>query len=491
MKEVKTTKIKYLNILIFIGILVLIFYLSMIAGVDKVSSKVSNKISSKEKENNTNTFIPQGRVSHNWGEPLNRDMDADGNDDSAVIIKSISDKVDDIGYSITGDIKGNIYVTGICGNLYVLKLNSNGALDKSFGNNGVFSIENIAGDYFYPDAGRSIYVDRNGKVYVCGEAGKHSLFVLRLNNKGGLDPSFANYGKFVLDSLDNVSDSSISAYSFCLDNKNRIYVTGGTYSSKNKAYCPYILRLNSNGKIDNTFGNKGKVIFDNIFKEGNESKGRAVCVDANGKIYIAGKGIEKQKESNDSDVFIIRLNEDGSIDKSFGDNGKVIIDSIGGKNTTDDAYSIHVDNKGKIYVAGESKDSMFVVRFNNDGSPDSDFSTAIINKVQITGFVFYYKYDYRDDIQGAMYVDSNGSVYLTSWIFKGRGDRDIAVVKINNDGTIDNSFGKKGMVIVHNVAGGNGGDVGRAIYVDNNGYIYVTGESSNGKDYDTYVLRIE
>jgi len=66
------------------------------------------------------------------------------------------------------------------------------------------------------------------------------------------------------------------------------------------------------------------------------------------------------------------------------------------------------------------------------------------------------------------------------------------VIRLNSDGSMDNTFGTNGKVVVNNIAGGNGEDYGRSIYVDSNGKVYVTGESyNNSSNYDMYVIEIE
>jgi hypothetical protein len=42
------------------------------------------------------------------------------------------------------------------------------------------------------------------------------------------------------------------------------------------------------------------------------------------------------------------------MDNAFGREGKLIINNIAGGNSDDYAYSIYVDNSGKIYITGDS-----------------------------------------------------------------------------------------------------------------------------------------
>ncbi len=90
----------------------------------------------------------------------------------------------------------------------------------------------------------------------------------------------------------------------------------------------------------------------------------------------------------------------------------------------------------------------------------------------------------------SLYVDSSGKVYVTGYSWNGSND-DMYVIRLNSDGSMDNTFGTNGMVVVNNIAGGNGGDSGYSIYVDSNGKVYVTGASYNGSNDDIYVIQIE
>ena len=65
------------------------------------------------------------------------------------------------------------------------------------------------------------------------------------------------------------------------------------------------------------------------------------------------------------------------------------------------------------------------------------------------------------------------------------------LLRLNSDGSMDNTFGTNGKVVVNNIAGGNDDDYGRSIYVDSYGKVYVTGDSYNGSNWDMYVIEIE
>ncbi len=91
-----------------------------------------------------------GKVSNTFGSSLGRDIDGDGDNDSAVILSNIAGGVSDFGYSIVIDGSGKIYVTGCSGkasnyDAYVIRLNEDGSMDSSFGSGGKVILNNIAG----------------------------------------------------------------------------------------------------------------------------------------------------------------------------------------------------------------------------------------------------------------------------------------------------------------------------------------------------------
>jgi uncharacterized delta-60 repeat protein len=100
-----------------------------------------------------------------------------------------------------------------------------------------------------------------------------------------------------------------------------------------------------------------------------------VAVQADGKILVAGTA--SGTGSFDSDFALARYNIDGSLDSSFGDDGRVTTDFAG---RVDRAFAVAVQADGKIVVAGYSYDSgifdssdFALVRYNTDGSLDTSF----------------------------------------------------------------------------------------------------------------------
>src|SRR5262245_30199183 len=81
---------------------------------------------------------------------------------------------------------------------------------------------------------------------------------------------------------------------------------------------PAIAYQSGERNLDNTFGIGGKVItpFSSEFDAAN-----AVAIQPDGKIIAAGQGGNSQ--TNDTDFALARYNQDGTLDSSFGNGGKV------------------------------------------------------------------------------------------------------------------------------------------------------------------------
>ena len=72
-----------------------------------------------------------------------------------------------------------------------------------------------------------------------------------------------------------------------------------------------------------------------------------------------------------SDFAVIRVAEDGTLDSEFDNDGKVIVAVDG----SDHAYALEIDDAGRLWVAGYSSTFMVfsVVRLVADGSLDTSF----------------------------------------------------------------------------------------------------------------------
>ena len=153
---------------------------------------------------------------------------------------------------------------------------------------------------------------------------------------GSLDNTFGSGGKLTT----AIGSSDDIGYSVAIQSDGKILVAGA--SGNNPNYDFALVRYNSNGSLDNTFGTGGIVTTD---FGSNCDKGYSVAIQNDGKILVAGAS----NNGSDWDFTLVRYNSNGSLDNTFGSGGKVTT-TIG--IIVDYGYSVAIQSDGKILVAG-------------------------------------------------------------------------------------------------------------------------------------------
>ncbi len=265
---------------------------------------------------------------------------------------------DDGGLDVAIHEDGKIVVGGFSSNSFdrdfaVVRYNTDGTLDKTFSGNG-----KVTTDFgIYHDACYAAAIQPDGKILAAGYSyqGRYPEFALvRYNKDGSLDKSFDGDGKTTTD----IGIYDDGAYSIALQTDGKILV-GGT-SDGDFA----LVRYNPDGSLDSSFDGDGKVTIDYSY-----GVVRSIAIQSNNQIVITGEfwGGDQEKYN----FILVRYNTDGSLDSSFGEDGKVIDNGR--------AYSVAIQPNSKIVVAGESSfnDSTFydfiLLRYNTNGSLDSSF----------------------------------------------------------------------------------------------------------------------
>jgi uncharacterized delta-60 repeat protein len=173
----------------------------------------------------------------------------------------------------------------------------------------------------------------------------------------------------------------------------------------------------------------------------------------------------------------------GELDLSFGVDGTVATD-LGG-NATDSALAVAVQPDGKVVSvgttsAGASGKDFAVTRLNPDGTLDGGFGGD--GRV-----VFNFNSGGRDDVARAVTVQPDGRIVIAGEAdVLGFGNFDIAVARLNPDGTFDTTFGNGGKVITN--LPNNRPDFGRALGLQPDGRVVVAGYSNRPTSGDDFVV---
>ncbi len=226
-------------------------------------------------------------------------------------------------------------------------------------------------------------------------------------------------------------------------------------------YLPSLTPAQSSGDLDTTFGIGGKVTTD-IF--GYLECAHSLVLQDDGKIIIAG--YSQNFSSSYREITLVRYLSDGNIDISFGTNGIVITDV---SNRGAEAKSIVIQSDDKVVVAGFSDswspssngDAFTVVRYDNNGTPDNTFGTNGVVRTEISD---------ENDVAESVVIQPDGKLVVVGWT----NYSDIVLVKYNSDGSLDNSFGSGGIVITDI---NSNTDQGKSVALQTDGKIIVTGYS--------------
>lgn len=331
---------------------------------------------------------------------------------------------------------------------------SNGILDNTFGVDGIdkISIKDkaaILNQIAIQSDGQIIGV---GTLYIYDSRliTEEDMFTIRLNTDGSLDHNFGNQGKLISDFGSDERSRDIA-----IQNDGKILLAGEIFNGLD--FDIVVVRYNPNGSLDTSFNKTGKVITD---AESSEFA-KSISIQSDGRIVVGGI----RYNDNNADIILIRYNPDGSIDKSFDTDGKVITD-LGFDEQTKD---LSIYPNGKIVLGADYYDTaqsdIAILRYNIDGSLDKSFNA--------TGIVFF-DTGY-DEYIGALNLQGDDKILVTGNQYKGTRS-DILTTRINTDGKPDIGFNVFGYVTTDlNLGRG----LGTSVVQQMDGKILVSGIGDN------------
>lgn len=243
----------------------------------------------------------------------------------------------------------------------------------------------------------------DGKIIVGGQFynynGTPSASIIRLNTDGSIDNSFTIGTGF---------NGAVTALG--VESNGKI-VVAGTFDDYNSNYSKGVVRLNSDGTFDPTF-----VTGTGISGARNFYSMNAITIQSDDKIILGGRfnGYNGNTVAN-----IVRINTDGSFDSSF----------LQGSGFDNEVFSFAIQPDTKIIVGGTFNDYdgntiANIIRLNSDGTFDSSFSTGagLNDRVMSIG------------------VQSDNKIILAGHFTTYDGNTTPYLVRLNSNGSIDGSF---------------------------------------------------
>jgi uncharacterized delta-60 repeat protein len=225
-----------------------------------------------------------------------------------------------------------VAVGAVDGDFAVARLRAGGALDDGFAGDGRRTLDFGHEDYAY-----GVAVHRDSRISVVGFAndaqGDGRVAVARFTRGGGLDTSFSGDGMMTTRSPDGVP---VFGYDAVVQPDGKLVVVGETYDGDAGKF--FAMRLRTDGSIDRSFGDDGKV----LVNPGPGADGAwRVALTGTGRLVLAGWS-EGAGASDDRSV-AVRLLPDGRRDRSFAGDGIWLRDlspdgddAVAGLDLTDD-----------------------------------------------------------------------------------------------------------------------------------------------------------
>jgi uncharacterized delta-60 repeat protein len=293
--------------------------------------------------------------------------------------------------------------------------------DSSFDSDGLVTTQMTFNLNFMKD----FALQPDGKIVSTGYSigsSETNLLLARYNSDGSLDNTFNGNGMFV--EAHPFEDWGANALLIQPDEKIVVAGFHGTTLPYDDDFA--IWRFNSDGTPDVSFS--GGHVFTNFY---NDDRINAILLQPDGKI-IAG-GI-----TGNQDFALARFNPDGSLDYSFGLNGKVITSL----SSIEEILALALQPDGKILAAGYSDyySQYALVRYNWDGSLDSTFgANGIVNTPIGNGG--------SDNFIQTLILQPGNKILASGSVGMQSGQHGVGLVQFNNDGSLDSAFSDDGISI--------------------------------------------
>ena len=297
------------------------------------------------------------------------------------------------------------------------------------------------------------WAQSSGSRWAAGLAASMATMLLTasaaLGAPGDLDPSFGSGGKQTLDFGATDRGTHVA-----LTPDGQIVVVGSTDATGGGDFA--VARFSSNGTPDAGFGANGKVTLGT--QSGITDTGGGVVVLANEQIVVSGQG-------NASKDFVTkRLNPDGGIDSTFAGGTGTSVLNFGAYDVVNAMVS---QPDGKLVLVGSTTavggGDFAIARLNANGTPDTSFSGDGKQTVNLGGV----------DAATAVAIAPDGKILVAG---QGGNNQDMAVVRLNPNGSIDTSFGAGQSGKAYVDFNGNDGANGVALQAD--GKIVLAGATS-------------
>ena len=326
----------------------------------------------------------------------------------------------------------------------VIPSSSPPGLDTSFGAAGQAIATNLD-DYFTS----AMALDDQGRTYVY--TGSAVPVIVRFSADGTIDPTFGTNGMLALGFSTGLPQFvSVDVQGLTIDDQGR-FLVAGSVSSYDPATATQnsdatIVRFNPDGSRDTSFGNNGYATFDiaGLSTAGVQrfDLAHGIAIDALGQIVVNGYSSisDNVNSTYREDIFVLKLNSDGSPEATFGDQG---VHKLNFRPDTQYSYNkstdlaLHVD--GSMALVGYTADRGYsLIRLSATGTVLGVTAISQTNPFNTN----FQPRSIAADGAGRMVVAGTGIVK------PGTSEWGYLAIRFDTSGAFDTSFGVNGYQFV-------------------------------------------
>ncbi len=270
----------------------------------------------------------------------------------------------------------------------------------------------LVGDF---SEARSVGLQSTDKIIVAGDTIISSVtqnLIARFNPNGTLDTTFNSPNGYIT----TVVGSGSIINKVLVQSDDKIIVIGTAIISGQSEW--FLMRYNSDGSIDTSFGTSGTV----ILPIGSSASASSGILQSDGKIIVVG--------NSNGDFAIGRFDTSGVLDNSFGTLGLTVVD-IGG---ADAALSVQLQSDNYIITCGTTDSNFALVRLDTNGVLDSSYGTG--------GIVITTSVNPGQALDCCILPDD-------TLVVSGISNNLFAVAKYDTSGNLDTTFNDTGLVLLN------------------------------------------
>ena len=320
--------------------------------------------------------------------------------------------------------------------IVLFRLNSSGAIDRTFGTNGLTLVSN--GDFYALEA-TGIAIRTDQKIVVLSQAWhpySRNVVLLRFTADGLLDSTFGSSGITSYDSGENDYPTSL-----IIDSEQRILVANNRCCDAPRAA---ILRFSPNGQLDTGFD--GTSALATLGASNNVSQ---MKLDANQKIVLVGSAT-----TSGSLALVARLLPNGQLDSDFSEDGFTLVDLDDVETASRYSYfeDFVITTTGKITAIGggntpNKREAVVFFKTNGNLDVSGTNQTGMARFASATGVDFAELNSIAQDGDGFLVV-GGGAIDESSW-----NSGFATVLRFGSNGLLDPDFDNGG-IHLPNINGG-------------------------------------